>query len=182
MPYLRHRGTFTTHTPARLDAITAGLACCRATIQTIMCAKRSSTWRDTCVVSACTRGIVVSPRRLPQHPVCRITGDHSNQDLRSALKPIYSPFFTNHIWSWLLCPPVIGFLRKNWLGWVSCTLFPIQKQSQPTKKYFLWEKKKWPKCHFLTFFFLVGLALGWGVRRFHNKIYMFSYPERIWLG
>ena len=37
--------------------------------------------------------------------------------------------------------------------------------------------KKWPKCHFLTYFFLGWVvALGWGVRRFHSNIYMFSNP------
>ena len=30
--------------------------------------------------------------------------------------------------------------------------------------------KKWPKCHFSPNFFWVGLALGWGVRRFHDNI------------
>ena len=33
---------------------------------------------------------------LLKHPT---TGDHTNQDLRSRLKTIYSPIFANHIWS-----------------------------------------------------------------------------------
>ena len=51
--------------------------------------------------------------------------------------------------------------------------FPIQN---PTKNYFA-VGKKWPKCRFLTCFFSrVGLASGWGVRRFHDNIHMFSNP------
>ena len=59
------------------------------------------------------------------------TGDHSNQDLRSALKPIYSPFFANHIWSWLLCPPVIGCLRYTKLCWVAKHINIIMKPTNP---------------------------------------------------
>ena len=33
-------------------------------------------------------------------------GDHRNQDASYTQKPIYSCFFTKHIWSWLLCSPV----------------------------------------------------------------------------
>ena len=36
--------------------------------------------------------------------------------------------------------------------------------------------KKWPKCHFQPDFSWVGLALGWGVCRFHDNIYMLSNP------
>ena len=31
--------------------------------------------------------------------------------------------------------------RRIWLGCFSCSLSPIQNQSQPTKNYLLWEKK-----------------------------------------
>ena len=39
-----------------------------------------------------------------KHP---ITGGHSNQDPPYKQKPIYYHFFANHIWSLLLCSPVI---------------------------------------------------------------------------
>ena len=41
--------------------------------------------------------------------------------------------------------------------------------------------KKWPKCHFLTSYFFLGwVGLGlWGVRRFHNNIYMFLHPREL---
>ena len=85
----------------------------------------------------------------------------------------------------------------GWLGF-SCSLFPTQNQSQPTKNYLLWEffwlgwvflqsgflyiydrsqpaktylllEKKWSKCHFCNLIFVgVGLALGRGVRRLRN--------------
>ena len=45
--YLRHRGTFTTHTPDRPDAATAVSAWCRAIIGSILYRKRSCTRRDT---------------------------------------------------------------------------------------------------------------------------------------
>ena len=32
--------------------------------------------------------------------------------------------------------------------------------------------KKWLKCHFQPNFSWVGLALGWGVRRFHDNIFI----------
>ena len=51
---------------------------------------------------------------------------------------------------------VLECLRRIWLDWVSCSLFPIQNQSQPTKKYLLWEKVA--QTPLSTYFFLV---LGW---------------------
>ena len=66
-PYLRHHGTFAARTPERLDAVTVALTWCRASIEAIIYPKRSSTRRDTQVVSACTCSMVVSPRRGPQH-------------------------------------------------------------------------------------------------------------------
>ena len=53
----------------------------------------------------------------------------------------------------------INRVRTIWLGWVSCCLFPIQNQSQPTKSYLLWEKSG-PKCHISTYFFLFWVGLG----------------------
>ena len=46
-PYLRHRGTFTAHTPDHPETVTAALACCRAVIEAMMYPKRPSTRRDT---------------------------------------------------------------------------------------------------------------------------------------
>ena len=55
-----------------------------------------------------------------------------------------------------------------------CSLFPTKKQPQPTKNYLLWEKSG-PNATFNLLRILpwVGLALGWGVRRFHNNVHMF---------
>ena len=64
---------------------------------------------------------------------------------------------------------MIGCLQIIRLGWVSRSLFPTENQSQP------WGEK-WPKCRFEPNFSWAGLALGWGVRRFHNHIRMFSKP------
>ena len=52
-------------------------------------------------------------------------------------------------------------LAENWLRWVSCSLFPIQNQSQPTKKIF-YRGKKVAQMPLLTYFLLgwVGLGLG----------------------
>lgn len=36
-----------------------------------------------------------------------VTGDHCNQDRSHTQKPIYFSIFTTHIWTWLLCPPVL---------------------------------------------------------------------------
>ena len=63
--------------------------------------------------------------------------------------------------------------RRAWLGWVPCSLLPISDQSEPTKKKIA-VGKSGPKCHFQPDFSWAGLALGWGVRRFHTSIYMFS--------
>ena len=45
-----------------------------------------------------------------------------------------------------------------------------------TRKYLLWEKVAHMPRFFLPIFSWVGLALGWGVRRFHDNIYTFSNP------
>ena len=64
----------------------------------------------------------------------------------------------------------LGCSRRIWSGRVPCSLFPIQNQPHPTKKYLMWEKVA--QMSLLTYFSWVGLALGWGVRRFHHNIYM----------
>ena len=43
-------------------------------------------------------------------------GGHSNQNPRLDLKNMYSRMFTQHIWFWLLCAPVIAS-RASWLTW-----------------------------------------------------------------
>ena len=64
-----------------------------------------------------------------------------------------------------------------WFGWVSCSLFPIQNQSQPTKSNLPWEKSG-PNATFNLFF--VGFGWPW-VGGFVGFImiftsYMFSNP------
>ena len=63
------------------------------------------------------------------------------------------------------------------MGWVSCIVFPILNESQPTKKYWLWEKVA--QMPLLTEFSWVGLALGWGVSRFHSNICMISNQTKL---
>ena len=46
----------------------------------------------------------------------------------------------------------------------------------PTPEKILAVGKKWPKCHFRPLFAWVRLAGGFGIRRFHRNIYMFSNP------
>ena len=70
----------------------------------------------------------------------------------------YRLFAENSVW--------VGFL-------VVCYLHKINPNRQ--NKYLLWEKVA-PKCHFSPNFSWVGLALGWGVRRFHDNIHVFSNP------
>ena len=43
------------------------------------------------------------------------------------------------------------------------------------KNHLLWEKVA-QNATFKPIFCWLGLALGWGVRRFHDHIYMFSNP------
>ena len=69
------------------------------------------------------------------------------------------------------------------LGWVSCSLFPMHDQFQPTKEYLLWEKVA--QMPLLNYFFL---GLGWpsvvefvGVIKMCTDVpgtskYMFSNP------
>ena len=73
----------------------------------------------------------------------------------------YRLFAENSVW--------VGFL-------VVCYLYKIK--SQPAKKYFCCERKSGPPQLLLlaSFFLGVGLALGWGVRRFHDNIHVFSNP------
>ena len=84
-------------------------------------------------------------------------------------------------------PPIyallIGCLRRICLGCVSCSLFPVWNRSQNARDFFFFAvgKKKWPEYRVLTFFFSwVGLALGWGVRRFHHNILYAFQPNRVW--
>ena len=56
-----------------------------------------------------------------------------------------------------------------WFGQVSCSLFQYKTNPNPRKKKCCGKKR--PNCHFWSNFSWVGLALGWGVRRFHNNSY-----------
>ena len=71
-----------------------------------------------------------------------------------------------------------GCLRRIWLGQVSRSIKPILHKINPNPRKNNCCGKKWPKCHSKPIFSWVGLALGWGVRRFHNVIYMFSDPTQ----
>ena len=49
-----------------------------------------------------------------------------------------------------LCMSTV-FAENFGLGWVSCSLLPtwyIKSIPTPTTIYLLWQKKKWPECHF----------------------------------
>ena len=65
-------------------------------------------------------------------------------------------------------------IRLRWVGFlVVCFLHKINPN--PRKMVLLWGIQKWLKRHNLTYFFLgVGLALGWGICRFHNNFHAFS--------
>ena len=66
------------------------------------------------------------PDKIRCLELSRLTGGHINQDPPYTQKPIYYTFFASYIWSLLLRSPVIvGCLRGIWLGYVSCSLFPI---------------------------------------------------------
>ena len=64
---------------------------------------------------------------------------------------------------------------KIWFGRVSCSLFPIYKTNPNPRKIFT-VGKRGLNATFNLVFLGVGLALGWGVRRFHSNIQMFSNP------
>ena len=51
--------------------------------------------------------------RTRPSPTSTITGGHINQDPPYTQKPIYYTFFANHIWSLLLCSPVIAFFLSR---------------------------------------------------------------------
>ena len=53
---------------------------------------------------------------------------------------------------------ILACLRRVWLGWVSCSLLPIQNQSQPTKKIFAVGKKLTQNATFMPSFSWVGSA------------------------
>ena len=65
--------------------------------------------------------------------------------------------------------PVVWSANFGWVGFlVVCFLYKVN----PNPRKISCCGKTWPKCHFLTYFFLGWVvALGWGVRRFHDKIY-----------
>ena len=75
---------------------------------------------------------------------------------------------------WGILKYCVRCLRIISLGWVSRRLFPIWTQSQPTIYFSLWWKsgptnrRLYPTPEY--FFPWVGLALGWRLRRFQNRI------------
>ena len=101
------------------------------------------------------------------------------------------PYNTYDIW---VCIETNTSLRRIWLGWVSCSLFPIENKSHPTKNYLLLGKqvaqmprltfffldwvglgfarkmicfgKEWPKCHVEPNFFLLGWPWVWELSGF----------------
>ena len=62
---------------------------------------------------------------------------------------------------------------RIWLGWVSSSLFPIETNPNPPKKVFALGRIDPNATLDLVF---LGLGLGWGIRWFHNNIYMLSNP------
>ena len=80
----------------------------------------------------------------------------------------------------VLSPGISGSLRRIWLGCgfiVVCFLYKINPNPP---KFICCGEKSGPNATFDLIFHRVGLALGWGVRRFHNNIlYMFSNPTEI---
>ena len=55
----------------------------------------------------------------------------------------------------------------------------MYNQSQRTKSYLLVGKKSGPNATLNRFFSWVGLALGWGFRRFHHNIRIVSNPTEV---
>ena len=85
----------------------------------------------------------------------------------------------------LIAPPKHqGCLRTTWLARVSRILFPtpylVYKINPNPRKIMCCGKKSGPNAAFKPMFSWVGLALGWGVRRFHNNIYTLSNPTEFW--
>ena len=72
-----------------------------------------------------------------------------------------------------------GVCGEIWLGWVPCSLLPIHNQIPGHKHNHFAVGKSGPNTTFNLILSWVGLALGWGVRRFHNNIYMFSSPTEL---
>ena len=66
-----------------------------------------------CVVAADGRQDRTLQQGVP-FQVLTITGGHIKLDLRYTQKTIYSPIFTNNIWSYLLWSPVIGAMQRWW--------------------------------------------------------------------
>ena len=57
---------------------------------------------------------------------------------------------------------------------VVCFLY----KTSPNPRKIICSGKTWPKCLFNLVFSWVGLALGWGVRRYHNNIPTVSSPTK----
>ena len=74
----------------------------------------------------------------------------------------YSIYFTNR----MFCG------EFGWVKFLVCFQYKINPSTQKN----ICCGRKWPKCHFEPTYSRVGLASGWGVRRFRNNICMFSNP------
>ena len=64
-------------------------------------------------------------------------------------------------------------------GWVRFLVVCFLYKTNPNPRKIICSGKKWPNCHFQPKFCWVGLALGWGVRRFRNNISMFPNPTEL---
>ena len=66
---------------------------------------------------------------------------------------------------------------------VSC-LFPTVNKTNPNSRKIICCGKTWPKRHFLTFFNLIYLRLGWPwvgeFRRFHDNICMLAITTALY--
>ena len=72
------------------------------------------------------------------------------------------------------------FLPLSYLGGFLVVCFLHKINPNPRKNYLAVRGKSGPECPFFqAYISWVGLALGWGVRRFRNNIYIFSNPTEI---
>ena len=108
------------------------------------------------------------PRALASNPSAPDAGWAGKEATDRPVIPTYnSRRFSN----------ILGCFRRIWLGRDSCSLFPIQSQSQPTKKYLL-RGKNGPNTTLENLIF-PGCGGGLGLQefcRFHNNIDTFSNP------
>ena len=63
-------------------------------------------------------------------------------------------------------------------GWVGFLVVCFLYKTNPNRRKTICCGKQWRKCHFQPDVSWVGLALGWGVRRFHNNIHSICFPTQ----